>query len=353
MKAERLKVLVTGGAGFIGGHLVEGLVARGHRVRVLDNFVSGRIENLRAVQADVEVQEGDCASLADAGKAVRGVEVVYHEAAVPNVAGSIEDPARCQHGGGVATLNMLEASRRAGVRRFLYASSSAVYGDSARQRKDESMEPHPASPYAIEKRVGEYYLPVFASLYGLETLALRYFNVFGPRQDVACPYGGIVTRFITTVLRGETPAPAGDGRQSRDFVYVADVVDANLLALEANGLVGQAINIATGRRTTFDKLFSLVSDEIGAVRGERSANGEETTRTHERRTSPPSRRPVGVSGVRHSVADVTLAHRLIGFRPTIDLETGLRRTVSWCRNLAAPATGGGPSLGPRELVATP
>jgi len=317
VRAERLKVLVTGGAGFIGGHLVEALVAAGHRVRVLDNFVSGHIESLDAVRADVEIQEGDCASAADARMAVRGVEVVYHQAAVPNVARSIDDPARCQHAGSVATLAMLEAARGAGVRRFLYAGSSSVYGDSARQPKRESMEPQPISPYAVEKLVGEHYLPVFASLYGMETLALRYFNVFGPRQDADCPYSGVITRFIAALLRGEAPVIAGDGRQSRDFVYVANVVEANLLALHAKGLVGQVVNVATGRRTTFNKLVALLCEEMGL-------------------TLAPHHDSTGSGGVRHSVGDVTLAHRLLGYRPTTDLETGLRRTVSWYRNLAAP-----------------
>jgi UDP-glucose 4-epimerase len=337
VKAERLTVLVTGGAGFVGSHLVEGLVASGHRVRVLDNFVSGHIENLSAVRADVEIQEGDCASPADAGRAVRGVEVVCHEAAVPNVTRSIEDPALCQHAGGVATLGMLEAARRAGVRRFLYAGSCAVYGESAGRPKRESMALRPSSPYAVEKLVGEHYLPVFASLYGVETVALRYFNVFGPRQDAGCPYSGVITRLIAGLVRSETPVLAGDGRQSRDFTYVANVVEANLLALRAKGLVGQAVNIATGRSTTFNKLYSLLDEEIGKTRV-RDAGAEALLldRRSASRPRPPSHVPAVGGGVRHSVADVTLAYHLLGYRPTTDLETGLRRTVSWYRNLAAP-----------------
>jgi UDP-glucose 4-epimerase len=345
MRAERLKILVTGGAGFIGSHLVEGLVVRGHRVRVLDNFVSGHVENLKAVRADVEIQEGDGANPVDARKAVRGVDVVYHEAAVPNVARSIEEPTVCQHAGGVATLTMLEAARGAGVRRFLYAGSSAVYGDSARRPKRESMEPHPVSPYAVEKLVGEHYLPVFSSLYGLETLALRYFNVFGPRQDVGCPYSGVVARFILALLRDEPPVIPGDGRQSRDFTYVTNVVEANLLALEAKGLWGQVVNIATGRSTTINKLFGLICKEVGqtgapiesgtAATGT-STRGEEGAVAAERKACEPLHGPAAPGGVRHSFADVTLAQRLLGYRPTIDLETGVRRTVSWYRNLTAP-----------------
>ena len=333
MRAERLKVLVTGGAGFIGSHLVEALVARGHRVRILDNFVSGHIENLDAVRADVEIQEGDCARAADARTAVRGIEVVYHQAAVPNVIRSIEDPALCQRAGSVATLAVLEAARGAGVRQFLYAGSSSVYGDS-RPPKRESMEPQPASPYAVEKLVGEHYLPMFASLYGIETLALRYFNVFGPRQDAGCPYGGVVTRLISALLRGEAPVIIGDGRQTRDFVYVADVVEANLLALHAKGLVGQVVNVATGRGTTFNRLFALLSEEMGS-------------------TLEPRHESIGSGGVRHSVADVTLAHRLLGYRATTDLETGLRRTVSWHRNVAPPVDATAPGIRAREVVVAP
>jgi UDP-glucose 4-epimerase len=332
VRAERLRVLVTGGAGFIGAHLVEGLLADGHRVRVLDNFASGHIENLSAVRADVEIQEGDCEHPADAQKAARGMDVVYHEAAVPNVARSLEDPELCRHAGSLSTLNMLEASCAAGVRKFVYAGSSAVYSESAQRPKRESMAPHPISPYAVEKRVGEHFLPMFTSLYGMETVALRYFNVFGPRQDAGCPYSGVILRFIAALLRGEMPVMAGDGGQSRDFTYVADVVGANLLALRATGLVGQAINIATGRGTTFNRLLALLCEETG-------------------QTCRPVHGPAGIGGVRHSVADVALAHRVLGYRPLVDLETGLRRTVSWYRNLAAPPVVG--TTRARDAVVAP
>jgi UDP-glucose 4-epimerase len=312
--AQATKVLVTGGAGFIGSHLVEALVARGHRVRVLDDFSSGRLENLRAVQADVEIHEGDCADAASVRRAVQGMELVCHQAAALSVARSIEEPAQSQRNGGVATLLLLEASRAAGVRRFLYAGSSAVYGDSVRLPKRESLEPHPVSPYAVEKLVGEHYLRMFAALYGMDTLALRYFNVFGPRQTFACPYSGVVQRLIGALLRGESPA-LHDGQQARDFTYVANVVEANLLAMRARELGGQAVNIGSGRRTTLATVAAMLCDELG------------------------SSRPPGASradGSRQTFTDLTLAQRLLGYRPIVDLETGLRRTVQWYRGLVEP-----------------
>jgi len=229
----------------------------------------------------------------------------------------VKDPMGSHRANATGTLTLLEEARRAGVRRFVYAGSSSVYGETPGLPKREDMDTFPLSPYGVGKLVGEHYLPVFASLYGMETLALRYFNVFGPRQDADCPYSGVITRFIAALLRGEAPVIAGDGRQSRDFVYVANVVEANLLALHAKGLVGQVVNVATGRRTTFNKLVALLCEEMGL-------------------TLAPHHDSTGSGGVRHSVGDVTLAHRLLGYRPTTDLETGLRRTVSWYRNLAAP-----------------
>jgi len=310
-----MRILVSGGAGFIGSHLVEALVARGHRVRVLDDFSSGRIENLRAVQGDVEVQEGDCADPAAARRAVEGVELVCHQAAALSVARSVEEPTLSQRSGGVATLNLLDAARAAGVRRFLYAGSSSVYGDSLRLPKRESLEPHPVSPYAVEKLVGEYYLRMFAGLYGMDTLTLRYFNVFGPRQTLACPYSGIVHRSIGSLLRGEPPA-LGDASQARDFTYVANVVEANLLALRARDLAGQAVNVGTGRRTSVATLVALLSAALGKSRPAGAAR---------------------VEPARATFTDLSLAQRLLGYRPIVDLETGLRRTLDWYRSLGEPA----------------
>jgi nucleoside-diphosphate-sugar epimerase len=307
-----LRILVTGGAGFIGSHLVESLVRDGHRVRVLDDFSSGKRENLRPVKDDVEVLRGDCADPAMARRATRGIEIVFHEAAVPSVARSVKDPALSHRANATATVHMLIAARDMGVRRFLYAGSSSVYGDSPRLPKRESMAPGPLSPYAVGKLAGEHYVRLFASLYGMETLTLRYFNVFGPRQDPGSPYSGVISLFVTALLAGRTPRIYGDGSQSRDFTYVVNVVEANRKALRARGLRGQAVNVATGRRESLKSLLRTLARQTG--------------RPARARHLPP--RP---GDVRHSLADVTLARRLLSYRPLVDFETGLRATVEWYR----------------------
>jgi nucleoside-diphosphate-sugar epimerase len=307
---------VTGGAGFIGSHLAEALVKRGHRVRILDDFSGGRRENLRGFRDDVELVRGDCADLAAARRAVRGIEVVYHEAAVPSVARSVEDPVLSHRANATATLTMLAAARAAGVRRFIYAGSSSVYGDTPRLPKREDMEPRPRSPYAVGKLAGEHYVGIFHQLYGLETLTLRYFNVFGPRQNPSSPYSGVISLFATALLQGRRPVLFGDGGQSRDFTYVADVVQANLKALRARGLTGQRVNVATGRRVTLRRLVELLGREIGVpARAEKG---------------PPRR-----GDIRHSLADISAARRLLGYRPRFDFETGLERTVAWYRETSA------------------
>ena len=310
-----MKVLVTGGAGFIGSHLAEALVGAGHRVRVLDSLLGGRRDNLAHVAADVEFIEGDCADPATAARAARGMDAVCHEAAVPSVARSVEDPAGSHRNGATATLAMLVAARDAGARRFLYAGSSSVYGDSKQLPKREDMTPRPLSPYAVGKLAGEHYVRVFASLYGMETVSLRYFNVFGPRQDPGSPYSGVISLFATALLEGRTPVVYGDGGQSRDFTYVANVVDGNLRALTARGLAGQAVNVATGRRTTLNALLKAMAREIGT-----GAKAE--------------RRPPRAGDVRHSLADVKAARRLLGYKPLVDFETGLRITLDWYRAAA-------------------
>ena len=311
-----MKVLVTGGAGFIGSHLAEALVRRGHRVRVLDNFYSGKRENLGAVAADVEVVEGDCVDAAAARRAVAGMDAVLHEAAIPSVVRSIADPALSHRANATATLSMLLAARDAGVRRFVYAGSSSVYGDQPGRRKREDMEPRPLSPYAVGKLTGEHYTRVFAGLYGMETVTLRYFNVFGPHQDASSPYSGVMGLFITAMLAGRAPLVYGDGRQSRDFTYIDNVVEANLRALQARGLCGQAVNVATGRAITLNALLATLSRVTGR-------------RVRARHTRP---RP---GDVRHSLADISRARRLIGYRPVVDLRTGLERTVDWYRDVTA------------------
>ena len=305
-----MRILVTGGAGFIGSHLAEALVKQGHRVRVLDDFSSGKPENLRAVRGDLELRRGDCADLATARRGVKGVEAVFHEAAVPSVARSVKDPALAHRTGATATLNVLLAARDAGVRRVIYAGSSSVYGNSKELPKRETLRPRPLSPYAVSKLAGEEYLRIFAELYGLETLTLRYFNVFGPRQDPGSPYSGVISLFITALLGGQTPVIYGNGRQSRDFTYVENVVRGNLLALRAKGVSGQAVNLATGRRVTLLELLR----QLGRI------------------TGSPARadlRPSRAGDVSHSLADIGLARRLLGYRPVVAFEEGLRRTVEW------------------------
>jgi UDP-N-acetylglucosamine/UDP-N-acetyl-alpha-D-glucosaminouronate 4-epimerase len=281
-------------------------------VRVLDDFSAGRRENLRAVKDDVEVVRGNCADPAAARKAARGVEVVYHEAAVPSVARSVADPLLSHRANATATLTMLVAARDAGVRRFLYAGSSSVYGDARHLPKREDMEPRPLSPYAVGKLVGEHYLRIFHELYGLQTLTLRYFNVYGPRQNASSPYSGVISLFVTALLSGRRPVVYGDGKQSRDFTFVEDVVQGNLRALRARGLEGQHVNVATGHRVTLSQLLDTLGRELGV----------EPRAEH---------RATRAGDVRHSLADIAAAHRLLGYRPRVDFETGLRRTLAWYR----------------------
>jgi len=307
-----MRVLVTGGAGFIGSHLAIALVQRGHRVRVLDNFYSGKRDNLRAVAADVEVAEGDCADVETARRAVKDMEAVLHEAAIPSVVRSVADPALSHRANATATLSMLLAARDAGVRRFVYAGSSSVYGDQPGRRKREDMDPRPLSPYAVGKLTGEHYTRLFSTLYGMQTLTLRYFNVFGPHQDAASPYSGVMGLFITALLEGRTPVIYGDGKQSRDFTYVDNVVDANLRALEARGLKGQAVNVATGRAVTLNALLQTLSRIV-------------------KRRARAKHVKARAGDIRHSLADISRAQRLLGYRPQVDLRTGLERTVEWYR----------------------
>lgn len=305
-----MKILVTGGAGFIGSHLTEALVGAGHDVLVLDDLSSGKRQNLAALRGEVELRRGDCSDLAFVRRAVRGREVVFHEAAVPSVARSVKDPELAHRTNATATLHVLLAARDASVRRVIYAGSSSVYGDTRELPKHEGLRPRPKSPYAVGKLAGEEYLRVFAELYGLETLTLRYFNVFGPRQDPSSPYSGVISLFTTALLHGRTPVVYGDGRQSRDFTYVENVVHGNLLALRARGLAGQSVNLATGQRVTLLELLRSLARLLG-------------------RPGKAAHRPRRAGDVRHSLADIRLARRLLGYRPRVSFEEGLRRTVAW------------------------
>jgi UDP-glucose 4-epimerase len=307
-----MNILVTGGAGFIGSHLAEAFVRRGHRVRVLDDFSSGRRENLSAAPG-VDIVDADCADAAAVARAVKGVEVVYHEAALPSVPRSVADPLGSHRANATGTITLLEAARQAGVRRLIYAGSSSVYGEVPGLPKRESTETRPLSPYGVGKLVGEHYVRIYAHLHGMETLTLRYFNVFGPRQDASSPYSGVISLFITTLLAGGTPVIYGDGKQTRDFTYVDNVVDANVRALTAKGLAGQSVNVATGRRITLLALLRGVARETGRPARARHAQAR-------------------AGDIRHSVADIARAKKLLGYRVVTDFEEGLRRTVEWYKS---------------------
>jgi UDP-glucose 4-epimerase len=305
--------LVTGGAGFIGSSLVERLLATGERVRVLDDFSSGRRSNLVGLRGDLEVVEGSIVDAAVVTRCMAGVEVVFHEAAIPSVARSVDDPARSMLANVQGTTVVLEAARRAGVRRLIFAASSSAYGDTAVLPKVETMEPRPLSPYAVSKATGEQLLRVFASLYPLETLSLRYFNVFGPRQDPASHYAAVIPKFITAALRREPATVYGDGEQTRDFCFIDNVVSANLLAASSpNKLSGQVVNIACGDRTSLNELWGMVCEAT------------------EFRAAPRHEAP-RAGDVRDSLADVRAAKDLIGYEPKVKLSEGLARTVAALR----------------------
>jgi UDP-glucose 4-epimerase len=305
-----IRCLVTGGAGFIGSHLVERLVRDGHRVRVVDNLITGFRHNLAAVAAEVEFIEGALEDPATAQQAVAGVEVIFHEAALPSVPRSVQDPFTSQRCGEVATLTLLAAAARAGsVRRVIYASSSSIYGDTPTLPKVETMPPRPLSPYAATKLAGEGYMSAYAALSGMDTLCLRYFNVFGPRQDPNNQYAGVIARFVQVMARGERPTIYGDGTATRDFTPVANVVQANLLAMNAPGrFQGEVFNIACGRQISLQRLVQQLNALFG-------------TDLNPVHAAP---RPGDIA---HSCADITKASRLLGYSPRVDFETGLRELV--------------------------
>jgi len=306
------KYLVTGGAGFIGSHLVESLIAQGKDVRVLDNFLTGKRENLADFKDGIHLMEGDIRDLETCRKAVDGVEFVLHQAALPSVPRSIENPVLTNDINVGGTLNMLVASREAGVKRVVFASSSSVYGDDPHLPKKEGAEGSPLSPYAVSKLVGEKYMRIFSEIYGLKTLSLRYFNIFGPRQDPRSQYAAVIPNFITRIDEGESPRIFGDGEQSRDFTYVANVVRANMLAIEAEEISGEVLNIACGDRITVNTLFEKIRDyfqkDIQAVHDEP--------------------RP---GDVRHSFADITKAMDMIQYEPAVTFDDGLKETIKWYR----------------------
>lgn len=309
--------LVTGGAGFIGSHLVERLVEDGHTVTVLDDFSTGRFDNIAHLEGrQLRVVEGDIRKPALLARAFKGQRYVLHHAALPSVAQSIEDPITSHDVNATGTLNVLAAAREAGVRRVVYASSCAVYGDSPTLPKVETMAPQPMSPYAASKLAGEHACRVFHGCYGLETVALRYFNVFGARQDPASEYAAVVPKFVTLLLQKKKPIVFGDGKQTRDFTHVENVVQANLLACTAPKAPGEVLNVACGDRVTIAGLCWMI--------GEMAEHPVE-----------PKLKPARPGEVRHSLADVSRSADVLGYRPVVNLREGLERTVAWYRDRVA------------------
>jgi nucleoside-diphosphate-sugar epimerase len=307
--------LVTGIAGFIGSSLAHALLSRGEQVRGVDNFATGNRENLKEILNRIDFLEADILDLDAMRKACTGVDFVLHQAAIPSVPKSVLDPLGSNRANVDGTVNVLVAARDAKVKRVVYAASSSAYGDTPTLPKIESMRPDPISPYAVAKLASEQYMISFYRCYQLETVCLRYFNVFGPRQDPSSPYSGVLAKFITLMLRGEQPAIHGDGEQSRDFTYIDNAVEANLLACKAPSakVAGQVFNTATGRRVTLNETFKL-------LQGLTSYKGQ------------PKYGPERGGDIKHSLADISKAEAALGYKPLVNFEEGLRRTVEWYRS---------------------
>ena len=307
--------LITGIGGFIGSSLARALLSRGERVRGVDNFSTGKRENLADILHHIDFREADITNLNAMHAACAGVDFVLHQAAIPSVPKSVLDPLGSNRANVDGTVNVLVAARDAKVKRVVYAASSSCYGDTPTLPKHEAMRPDPISPYAVAKLAGEHYLVSFYRCYQLETVALRYFNVFGPRQDPSSPYSGVLAKFITVMLRGEQPTIYGDGEQSRDFTYIDNVVEGNLLACKAPAAqaAGQVFNVATGRRVTLNETFKLLQD-LTSCKGQ------------------PNYGPERGGDIKHSLADISKAEAALGYKPKVDFEEGLRRTVEWYRS---------------------
>jgi nucleoside-diphosphate-sugar epimerase len=303
--------LVTGGAGFIGSHLAEALIARGDAVRVVDNLAGGKRANVDHLPG-LDFLEGDLADMPTAEKAVEGMDYVLHQAAIPSVPRSVKDPVTSHRANVTATLNILVAARDAGVKRLVYAGSSSAYGNAPTLPKHEAMPTNPLSPYALQKVVGEQYCRLFTELYGLETVSIRYFNVFGPRQDPGSPYSGVISLFSTALLDGRQPIIYGDGEQTRDFTYVTNVVDGVLRACEAPNVAGEAINVATGGRISLNELLRVMKQIVGS-------------------SMQPLYQDGRAGDVKDSQADISKARTLLGYEPRVGLEEGLRHTLDWFR----------------------
>lgn len=308
-----MKVLVTGGAGFIGSHIVQELLNRSHEIRILDNFSTGKWENIQDFLSNVEVIEGDIRDEALVARSMRGVEIVYHEAALPSVPRSIVDPVTSASVNVLGTTVVLKAAVDAGVRRLIYAASSSAYGNNPTAVKSEDLPPRPISPYAVAKLAGEYMLQAFANCYPIETVGIRYFNVFGERQDANSQYSGVIAKFCSMMLRGESPTINGDGSTSRDFTYVKNIVQANMLAAEAPSRVsGQVVNVACGGSVSLNQLVNELNSLLGT-------------------SLVPTYGPDRKGDVKHSCADIRLANELLGYAPVVGFREGLQYTLDWYR----------------------
>ncbi len=310
-----MKYLVTGGAGFIGSHIATALAERGDDVRVFDNLSSGSRQNLAHLGSKFELMEGDLLDAAAVSRAVKGVEVVFHEAALASVPRSVEKPLDTHGVCVTGTLHLLEAARKAGVRRLVFAGSSSVYGNLPAMSKRETDVLSPLSPYAAAKLAGEAYCQSFTAVYGLETVALRYFNVFGPRQDPNSEYSAVIPKFVALMLRGKRPTVFGDGRQSRDFTYVEDVVRGNLLAAERENAAGRVFNIACGRQQSLLELIDSINGALGT-------------------SIEPVFEPPRAGDVRESLADISAAREALGYEPAVDFDEGLRQSIEYYRAIA-------------------
>jgi len=308
-------ILVTGGAGFIGSHLATRFVESGHRVRVFDNFSTGKHENLAHLAGRVEVMEADLRDAGACGRACEGMEFVFHEAALGSVPKSVEEPQPSHDVNINGTFNILRAAADCKVRRLIYAGSSSAYGDSEESPKHERLVPCPLSPYAVQKLAGEHYCSAFSTCFGLETITLRYFNVFGERQDPKSQYAAAIPAFVTAILRGEGPTIYGDGEQSRDFTYIDNVVEGNVLAMKAAKTRGETVNVACGGQITVNEVIAAINRALGA-------------------NVKPQHVAPRAGDVRHSCADIRLANRLLGFRPSIGFEDGLQRAIDYYRGMA-------------------
>jgi nucleoside-diphosphate-sugar epimerase len=305
-----MRYLVTGGAGFIGSNIVDELVRRGHRVVVLDNLSTGKEENLAGVRDKIELNTGSIRDLAAVQAACHGADYVIHLAARTSVPRSVEDPLDTNHTNIDGTLNVLVAARDAKVKRFVYAASSSAYGETPTLPKTEAMQPAPISPYGVTKYVGELYAQVFGRVYGLENASLRYFNVFGPRQDPTSQYSGVLSRCMLAVIEGKPPVVYGDGEQSRDFTYVENVVDETLRACEATGASGQVFNAGTGKRISLNEVLKMLE----------KVTGKKIQAKYE---------PARSGDILHSQADISLAKKVLGYEPRVGFEEGLKRTWEW------------------------